>query len=129
MQKNPLVMGFGFVSDDQAEPVLHERHEGGDRDIEIAPEDEIVGQEIGGGERPEGAEVPQQGRLVVMPSPNDKVTIERQPVGYKHYVLHLLVFGLSTSGSKLDVCCRIRRRMNLKCCKVHCEESARCGKS
>ena len=47
-EKNPLVMGFGLVSDDQIEPVAHERHEGGD--IEIAPEDEIAGQDIGGGE-------------------------------------------------------------------------------
>ena len=101
-EKDPRVMGFRLVSDERVEPVAHERHDDGD--IEIAPEDEVAGQDIGGDGVQAGAEIPQEGRLVVVPSPNDKVTIDgvelTEASGLQALRTALTGLGLSTSGSK-----------------------------
>lgn len=60
-----------LVSDEQVAPQPRDEH--GSSDVELAPEDQVVGQEIRAAEHSQGAQVPQEGRLVMVPSPTDKV--------------------------------------------------------
>ena len=101
-EKDPSIMGFRLVSDAQVEPVEHERFDAGD--IGIAPEDEVRGQDIGDGVIAEGAEVPQHGKLVAVPSPTDKVLIDGVELNASSSLQALRTaltgLGISTSGSK-----------------------------
>ena len=101
-EKDPLVMGFKLASDEPVAPQQRDEH--GDADIELAPEDEIRGQEIDSAEHAEGAEVPQEGRLVMVPSPTDKVEVNGVELTMESSLqalgTALTARGLSTSGSK-----------------------------
>ena len=101
-EKDPLVMGFRLLSDDPVVPA--ERDEQAMGDVDIAPEDEVIGQEIGVGFDEQGAEITQQGRLVVVPSPTDKVLIDGVELNVDSSLQSLRTAltsrGLSTSGSK-----------------------------
>ena len=66
-------MGFSLIGDEAPFPDP-ERRDGAD-DILQAPEDEVVGLEIGGEQSQDGADVLMQGRLVVTPSPFDLVLV------------------------------------------------------
>ena len=62
-------MGFKLMSDDPVVPAERDEHAMGD--VDIAPED-VVGLDIGGELEVQGADIPQHGRLVVVPNPTDK---------------------------------------------------------
>ena len=66
-----LVMGFKLVSDGPVAP--QQRNEHGDADVDLVAEDEILGQKTESAEGGEGTEVPQEGKLVMVPTPTDKV--------------------------------------------------------
>ena len=102
-EKDPVLMGFKFQGE---EPPLFpdpERRDAAD-DILQAPEDEVLGLEIDGGEIQGGADVPMQGRLVVTPSPVDMVVVNGVELSESSSLRALRAglthYGLSTSGSK-----------------------------
>jgi hypothetical protein len=59
-EKDPLVMGFKLASDEPLVPAERNEHAMGE--IDVAPEDEIVGLDIAGNMDAQGAEITQQGR-------------------------------------------------------------------
>ena len=97
-------MGFKLQGE---EPPLFpdpERRDATD-DVLQAPEDEVLGLEIDGGEIRGGADVPMQGRLVVTPSPVDMVVVNGVELSESSSSRALRAglhrYGLSTSGSKV----------------------------
>ena len=94
-EKDPLVMGFKLASDEP--PVPAERDEHAMDEIDVAPEDEIVGLDIDGNSDAQGAEITQQGRLVVVPSPTDKVLVDGVELTAESS-LQALRTALSTGG-------------------------------
>ena len=101
-EKDPLVMGFKLASDEPIVPAERDEHAMGE--IDVAPEDEIVGLDIDGNVDAQGAEITQQGRLVVVPSPTDKVLVDGVELTAESSLQSLRTAlgskGLSTSGSK-----------------------------
>ena len=95
-------MGFRLLSDEPVVPAERDGHAMGD--VDIAPEDEVVGREIGVGFDVQGAEITQQGRLVAVPSPTDKVLIDGVELSADSSLQSLRAAltskGLSTPGSK-----------------------------
>ena len=105
-----MLMGFKLQGE---EPPLFpdpERRDAAD-DVLPAPEDEVLGLEIGGGEIQGGTDVPMQGRLVVTPSPVDMVVVNGVELSEFSSLRALRVglthYGLSTSGSKVNCFARL----------------------
>ena len=109
-EKDPVLMGFKLQGE---EPPLFpdpERRDAAD-DILQAPEDAVLGLEIGGGEIQGGADVPMQGRLVVTPSPVDMVVVNGVELSESSSLRALRAglthYDLSTSGSKVKCFARL----------------------
>ena len=109
-ENDPVLMGFKLQGE---EPPLFpdpERRDAAD-DILQAPEDEVLGLEIGGGEIQGGADVPMQGRLVVTPSPVDMVVVNGVELSESSSLRALRAglthYDLSTSGSKVKCFARL----------------------
>ena len=102
-EKDPVVMGFKLLGDDPPlfDPV--ERQEVPD-DIMVAPEDEVLGIEIGDASSVEGAQVPLEERIVMSPSPTDMVLVNGVELNAESALRPLRAalsfYGLSTSGSR-----------------------------
>ena len=100
-EKDPVVMDFKLLGDDPPlfDPV--ERQEVPD-DIIVAPEDDVLGIEIGGASSVEGAQVPLEGRIVM--SPSDMVLVNgaelNAEIALRPLRAALSFYGLSTSGSR-----------------------------
>ena len=118
-EKDPLVMGFKLASDEPLVPAERNEHAMGE--IDVAPEDEIVGVDIDGNVDAQGAEITPQGRLVVVPSPTDKVMVDGVELTAESSLQALRTAlsskGLSTSGQSRNVSkdfWSFRRRLSLR---------------
>ena len=102
-EKDPVLMGFSLLGDEPA--LFHDIDRQQAEDVQIAPEDVVIGKEIEDGvEMQEGVQVPLEGRLVFSPSPTDMVLVngvELTPDSSLQALRTALTFhSLSTSGSK-----------------------------
>ena len=104
-EKDPVLMGFKLLGDEEVplfEDVAHQ-----EVDIDAAPEDEVLGQEIafetaeGAGV---GAEVPLGGRIVMSAAPTDQMLVNgAEPTAdssLRALRAALTHYGLTTSGPK-----------------------------
>ena len=104
-EKDPVLMGFKLLDDEEVplfEDVAHQ-----EVDIDAAPEDEVLGQEIafetaeGAGV---GAEVPLGGRIVMSAAPTDQMLVNgAEPTAdssLRALRAALTHYGLTTSGPK-----------------------------
>ena len=101
-EKDPLVMGFKLLGDEQA--LFSSDKQDGPSDMMVSPDDQIEGVEIEVEQVQQGAQVPLEGRVVVQPSPTDMVLVNGVELTVDSSLRSLragLSFnGLSTSGSK-----------------------------
>ena len=102
-EKDPAVMGFSLLGDEPALFPEVDRQQA--EDIQVAPEDVVIGKEIEGDvELQEGVQVPLEGKLVFSPSPTEMVLVngvELTPESSLQALRTALTFhALSTSGSK-----------------------------
>ena len=102
-EKDPALMGFSLLGDEA--PLFPDPERLPDDEVQLAPEDAVVGRDIEGEMQVAGgAEVPLEGRLVFTPSPTDMVLVngvELTPESSLQSLRTALTFhGLSTSGSK-----------------------------
>ena len=102
-EKDPALMGFSLLGDEP--PLFPDPERLPDDEVQLAPEDAVVGRDIGDEMQVAGgAEVPLEGKLVFTPSPTDMVLVngvELTPESSLQSLRTALTFhGLSTSGSK-----------------------------
>jgi hypothetical protein len=104
-EKDPVLMGFKLLDDEEVP--LFEDVARQEVDIDAAPEDEVLGQEIafesaeGAGV---GAQVPLEGRVVMSAAPTDQILVNGVELtadsSLRALRAALTHYGLSTSGPK-----------------------------